>query len=120
MLSRRPTVDRERAIRNVCRLYGVSKLDALPGAIRAAALALLDAGGPPSAGSAGSSNSCRFANESQILRHSPRMTAKSARVWGARHTTASGVDSIGPRIGRYAFIFARRCRNLSSASAAGK
>ena len=28
--------DRERAIRNVCRLYGVSKLDALPGAIRAA------------------------------------------------------------------------------------
>jgi hypothetical protein len=29
-------VDRERAIRNVCRLYGVSKLDALPGAIRAA------------------------------------------------------------------------------------
>ena len=50
MLSRRPTADRERAIRNVCRLYGVSKLDALPGAIRAAALALLDAEGPPSAG----------------------------------------------------------------------
>jgi len=39
--------DRERAIRNVCRLHGVSKLDALPGAIRAAALALLDAEGPP-------------------------------------------------------------------------
>jgi hypothetical protein len=42
--------DRKRAIRNVCRLYGVSKLDALPGAIRAAALALLDAEGPPSIG----------------------------------------------------------------------
>jgi hypothetical protein len=42
--------DCERAIRNVCRLYGVSKLDALPGAIRVAALALLDAEGPPSAG----------------------------------------------------------------------
>ena len=35
--------DRERAIRNVCRLYGVKTLDALPGAIRAATLALLDA-----------------------------------------------------------------------------
>jgi hypothetical protein len=34
--------DRERAIRNVCRLYGVNHLDALPGAIRAATLALLD------------------------------------------------------------------------------
>jgi len=33
--------DRERAIRNVCRLYGVNRLDALPGAIRATALALL-------------------------------------------------------------------------------
>jgi hypothetical protein len=32
---------RERAIRNVCRLYGVNRLEALPGAIRAAALALL-------------------------------------------------------------------------------
>jgi hypothetical protein len=34
--------DRERAIRYVCRLYGVKSLDALPGAIRAATLALLD------------------------------------------------------------------------------
>ena len=34
--------DRERAIRNVCRLYGVNRLDALPSAIRAATLALLD------------------------------------------------------------------------------
>jgi hypothetical protein len=34
--------DRERAIRNVCRLYGVNRLDALPNSIRAAALALLD------------------------------------------------------------------------------
>jgi hypothetical protein len=33
--------DREVAIRNVCRLYGVKTLDALPGAIRAATLALL-------------------------------------------------------------------------------
>jgi hypothetical protein len=33
--------DRERAIRNVCRLYGIKTLDALPGAIRAATLALL-------------------------------------------------------------------------------
>ncbi len=33
--------DRERALRNVCRLYGVNRLDALPGAIRGAALALL-------------------------------------------------------------------------------
>jgi hypothetical protein len=33
--------DRDRAIRNVCRLYGVKTLDALPGAIRAATLALL-------------------------------------------------------------------------------
>jgi hypothetical protein len=33
--------DRERAIRNVCRLYGVKAIDALPRAIRAAALALL-------------------------------------------------------------------------------
>ena len=35
--------DRDQAIRNVCRLYGVKTLDALPGAIRAATLALLDA-----------------------------------------------------------------------------
>jgi hypothetical protein len=34
--------DRERAIRNVCRLYGVKALDALPPGIRATALALLD------------------------------------------------------------------------------
>ena len=33
--------DRERAIRNVCRLYGVKAIDVLPRAIRAAALALL-------------------------------------------------------------------------------
>jgi hypothetical protein len=33
--------DRERAIRNVCRLYGIKTLDALPGAIRAATLAPL-------------------------------------------------------------------------------
>jgi hypothetical protein len=33
--------DRDRAIRNVCRLYGVKTLDALPGAIRAATLELL-------------------------------------------------------------------------------
>jgi hypothetical protein len=33
--------DRERAIRNVCRLYGVKALDALPPGIRATALALL-------------------------------------------------------------------------------
>ena len=33
--------DRERTIRNVCRLYSVKTLDALPGAIRAATLALL-------------------------------------------------------------------------------
>jgi hypothetical protein len=34
--------DRERAIRNVCRRYGVKALDALPPGIRATALALLD------------------------------------------------------------------------------
>jgi hypothetical protein len=34
--------DRERAIRNICRLYGVGKRDALPGAVRGAVLALLD------------------------------------------------------------------------------
>ena len=34
--------DRERAIHNVCRLYGVKALDALPPGIRATALALLD------------------------------------------------------------------------------
>ena len=33
--------DRERAIRNVCRLYGVSRLELLPSAIRAATLALI-------------------------------------------------------------------------------
>ena len=33
--------DRDQAIRNVCRLYGVKTLDALPGAIRAATLALV-------------------------------------------------------------------------------
>jgi hypothetical protein len=35
--------DRDQAIRNVCRLYGVKTIDALPGAVRAATLALLDA-----------------------------------------------------------------------------
>jgi hypothetical protein len=35
--------DRERAIKFVCRLYHIRSLDALPGAIRAATLALLDA-----------------------------------------------------------------------------
>ena len=39
--------DRERAIRNVCRLYGVSRLELLPSAIRAATLALLDASARP-------------------------------------------------------------------------
>ncbi len=34
--------DRDLAIRNVCRLYGVKAPDVLPAAIRAAALALLD------------------------------------------------------------------------------
>jgi len=34
--------DRERAIRNVCRLYTVNRVDALPGAIRTAIRALLD------------------------------------------------------------------------------
>ena len=33
--------DRERAVRNVCRLYGVKALDALPPGIRAIALAPL-------------------------------------------------------------------------------
>ena len=33
--------DRERAIRNVCHLYGVSRPELLPGAIRAATLALI-------------------------------------------------------------------------------
>jgi hypothetical protein len=33
--------DRDRAIRNVCRLYGVKTVEALPSAIRAATLALL-------------------------------------------------------------------------------
>ena len=35
--------DRERALRNICRLYGVKTLDALPSALRTAALTLLDA-----------------------------------------------------------------------------
>ena len=35
--------DRDQAIRNVCRLYGVKTIDALLGAVRAATLALLDA-----------------------------------------------------------------------------
>jgi len=35
--------DRDRAIAFVCRLYNVRKLDALPGAIQSAALALLEA-----------------------------------------------------------------------------
>jgi hypothetical protein len=34
--------DGDRAIRNICRLYGVKALDGLPSAIRAATLALLD------------------------------------------------------------------------------
>jgi hypothetical protein len=33
--------DRDRAISNVCRLYGVKAVEALPGAVRAATLALL-------------------------------------------------------------------------------
>jgi hypothetical protein len=33
--------DRDQAIRNLCRLYGVKTIDALPGAVRAATLALL-------------------------------------------------------------------------------
>jgi hypothetical protein len=33
--------DRERAIKNVCRLYGVNRLDALPPGIRPTTLALL-------------------------------------------------------------------------------
>jgi hypothetical protein len=37
--------DRERAIRNVCRLYGVSRLELLPSAIRAATLELLGSTG---------------------------------------------------------------------------
>jgi hypothetical protein len=35
--------DSDQAIRNLCRLYGVKTIDALPGAVRAATLALLDA-----------------------------------------------------------------------------
>ncbi len=38
--------DRDRAIRNVCRLYTVNRFDALPGAIRSAILALLDETAP--------------------------------------------------------------------------
>jgi len=37
--------DHERAIRNVCRLYGVSRLELLPSAIRAATLELLGSTG---------------------------------------------------------------------------
>jgi len=37
--------DRVRAIRNVCRLYGVGRVELLPSAIRAAALALIDSAG---------------------------------------------------------------------------
>jgi hypothetical protein len=36
--------DRDRAIKNVCRLYCVGNLDMLPSAIRAATEALLDSG----------------------------------------------------------------------------
>jgi hypothetical protein len=35
--------DRDQAIRNVCRLYGVKAIDAPPSAVRAATLALIDA-----------------------------------------------------------------------------
>ena len=38
--------DRERAIRNVCRLYTVNRFEALPGAIRTAMLAPLDETAP--------------------------------------------------------------------------
>jgi hypothetical protein len=38
--------DRERAMRNVCRVYTVSRVDALPGAIRSAMLALLNETAP--------------------------------------------------------------------------
>jgi hypothetical protein len=34
--------DRDRAIRNVCRLYGVKTVDALPPGIRATVLAMID------------------------------------------------------------------------------
>jgi hypothetical protein len=34
--------DRDRAIRNVCRLYGVKTVDALPPGIRATGLAMID------------------------------------------------------------------------------
>ena len=34
--------NRERAIRNVCRLYAMNRFDALPGTIRTVMLALLD------------------------------------------------------------------------------
>jgi hypothetical protein len=39
--------DRDQAIRNVCRLYGVKAIDALPSAVRAATLALLKRIGGP-------------------------------------------------------------------------
>ena len=42
--------DRERAIRNVCRLYTVNRFDALPGAIRTAMLAPLDEMRPSASG----------------------------------------------------------------------
>ena len=35
--------DRDQAIRNLCRLYGVKTIEALPGAVRAETLALLNA-----------------------------------------------------------------------------
>jgi hypothetical protein len=38
--------DRERAMRNVCRLYTVNRFDALPAAIRTAMLALLNETAP--------------------------------------------------------------------------
>jgi hypothetical protein len=39
--------DRERAIKNICRLYGVKMIDALPSTIRAAAVALIGDPGSP-------------------------------------------------------------------------
>jgi hypothetical protein len=40
-LSKKAHGDRDQAIRNVCRLYGVKAIDSLPGAIQATTLALL-------------------------------------------------------------------------------
>ncbi len=39
--------DRERAVKNVCKLYSVNRLNALPGAIKAATLALIGDPGSP-------------------------------------------------------------------------